>query len=87
MSFQVETVGSQTQTQQTVTSKPTLPPHVQEKFTAIVSDMLVKAHELAFELSTIECENAHNCAVCKKAREIVRLIKELVKLQREFSKM
>jgi len=46
--------------------------------------MLTKAHELAFELATCECNNVSACPVAKKAREIVVQIKKLIALQRKL---
>jgi len=63
-----------------------IPPEFMNRFSEIVRDILILSQELAFELSTIECQNAHTCEVCKKAREIIIKVKELIKLSKQIQK-
>ena len=73
---------NQTQTQQ----MPSIPREFLDKFGEIVRDILMLSQELAFELSTIECPNAQNCEVCKKAKEIIVKVKELIKISKQLPK-
>jgi len=57
---------------------------LRQRITTLVGMLIAKASDLAFELSTIECEKVQNCSVCLKAKEVVKVIKEL---RNEFSKL
>ena len=66
-----------------VQTTPPVEDKFMKEFTDTVQEMIRIASELAFDLATIECDNAGNCEVCVKARELVKLVKKLMKLARE----
>ena len=57
---------------------------VRAEITQVIAELIMKAQELGFELATIECPHASNCAICAKAREVVKAIKKLVEIQRRL---
>ena len=68
--------------QQTMT--PAMEDYIRDQFTQIFQNMITISNELAFELSTIECEKWNTCPVCIKARELVKLVKKLWELQKQL---
>jgi hypothetical protein len=50
---------------------------VRDELTSIIQDMLMKAHEMAFEYSTMECEQINSCQLAKKSRELFKTVKKL----------
>jgi hypothetical protein len=62
----------------------TLPPHVQKELNEIVGGLLTKAHELTFELATSDCPRVNECPIAQKAKDIAKLVKRLINLQRSM---
>jgi len=58
---------------------------LRKEFTDLIVKLLTKSNELAFELATVECDKANQCDVCKKAKELIRVVKDIVKLQRKIT--
>ena len=59
-----------------------LPPQVQQELNEIVSGLLTKAHEITFELATSDCPHVNTCPIAQKAKDIAKLVKRLISLQR-----
>jgi ERCC4-related helicase len=60
-----------------VTSQQAMNDEVRDELTNIIQDMLMKAHEMAFEYSTMECEQINSCPLAKKSRELFKTVKKL----------
>ena len=60
---------------------------LRDQFTQLIFELLTKSNELAFELATVDCENAKNCEVCSKAKELIKVVKKIVALQKQASQM
>jgi len=71
-------------TERKVEEKPIKIDPVSETIANLIQNLLTSSNELAFELATIECDKWKDCPICNKARELVKLIKELFKLQKEY---
>lgn len=56
-----------------------------EALTKLIQDLLLKAHELSFEYSTMECDEILNCPLAKKAKELFRIIKQLSEISRKMA--
>jgi hypothetical protein len=52
-------------------------PEVRDELTALMQDLLLKAHELSFEYSTLDCEKIQECPLARKSRELFRVVKHL----------
>jgi hypothetical protein len=48
-----------------------------DELTNLIQEMLMKAHEMAFEYSTMECEHINTCPLAKKGRELFKTVKKL----------
>ena len=55
---------------------------MQKELNDIVGGLLTKAHELTFELATSDCPHVNECPIAQKAKEIAKLVKRLIALQR-----
>ena len=76
---QTQTIPTQVQTQQQQVDQKLL-----EKINNIIASMLQTANDLAYEIATLEDEKCSKCPIVAKCRTLVKLLKELIKLQREF---
>jgi len=56
----------------------------QEELTRLMQEMLLKAHELSFEYSTLECDRIMECPLAKKAKELFRVIKQVNETVRQY---
>lgn len=50
----------------------------------LVQELLLKAHELSFEYSTLECEEINICPLARKSKELFRTVKKLNELVKQF---
>jgi len=57
--------------------QPTIPDEVRDQITQILTNILMLASDLAFDLAEVEDENIRKSPIFKKAREIVREVKKL----------
>jgi hypothetical protein len=60
-----------------IVSQDVMNDEVRDELTSIIQDMLMKAHEMAFEYSTMECEQINSCQLAKKSRELFKTVKKL----------
>jgi hypothetical protein len=58
----------------------------QKAFAEALSDVLVKAQELAFELATLNCRLAPNCPLVKKSRELIVELKKMIEIGKKMSR-
>jgi hypothetical protein len=58
---------------------------VRDELTNIIQDMLMKAHEMAFEYSTMECDQINSCPLAKKSRELFKTVKKLNEYVKKLS--
>ena len=54
-----------------------MPTEMRDELTALMQDLLLKAHELSFEYSTLDCEKIQECPLARKSRELFRVVKQL----------
>mgnify|MGYP000598437187 CR=1 FL=1 len=75
-----------TSTQSFIEQKPEMKPidELTRKFTEKVADLLTLANELAYELVTLDCKDIDKCPICKKSREMVKILKELSEAHRKM---
>lgn len=79
---------TQTTTQERVIEvKPSqrIPDVVTQKVNEIMQKMIATTNELALEVATIECNQSNTCPICLKARELVKLIKELYNMLKQIA--
>lgn len=57
---------------------------VTDELSRLIQDLLLKAHELSFEYSTMECDEILSCPLAKKAKELFRIIKQLSEMSRRM---
>jgi len=62
-----------------------IPDEVREELTALMQELLMKAHELSFEYSTIDCEQLRDCSLALKAKELFKVVKKLHELMRKIT--
>jgi hypothetical protein len=67
-----------------VQQTPPIAPEIQNELTTLMQNLILKANELSFEYSTLECDEITNCPLAKKSKE---LFKELKKLTEFVKKM
>uniref|UniRef100_A0A7J3JRH0 Uncharacterized protein n=1 Tax=Ignisphaera aggregans TaxID=334771 RepID=A0A7J3JRH0_9CREN len=58
---------------------------IREELTNEMQQLLLKAHELSFEYSTLDCDNITQCPLAKKSKELFRVIKRLNELMKKIS--
>ncbi|MEM2832704.1 MAG: hypothetical protein QXT16_08675 [Candidatus Caldarchaeum sp.] len=50
-----------------------------------MQELLLKAHELSFEYSTLDCNQLMSCPLGRKSRELFKAVKRLNELVRGFT--
>ncbi|MEM2528590.1 MAG: hypothetical protein QXG40_04255 [Ignisphaera sp.] len=60
-----------------------VPKEITDELSRLIQDLLLKAHELSFEYSTMECDDILNCPLAKKAKELFRIIKQLSEISKK----
>jgi hypothetical protein len=50
-----------------------------------MQSMLLKAHELSFEYSTLECDEITNCPLARKSKELFKELKKLTEFIRKMA--
>jgi len=68
-----------------VTVAPEISAEVRDELTALMQELLMKTHELSFEYSTLDCEQLSQCPLCKKSKELFRVVKKLNELVRKMT--
>lgn len=62
-----------------------MPDTLKMELTGAMQELLLKAHELSFEYSTLDCEDVAQCPLAKKSKELFKVIKRLNELIRQVS--
>ena len=57
---------------------------LQNKIAQILSETLQTINEIALEIATIEDEKCKSCQVVSKCKVIIKLLKDLINIQREY---
>lgn len=58
---------------------------LRQALTNEMQELLLKAHELSFEYSTLDCDNITKCPLAKKSKELFKVIKRLNELIKSMS--
>lgn len=62
---------------------PVLPEELRDEMTNLIQQLLLQAHELAFEYALSNCEELLDCPLAQKAKSLFKIIKQLNDLVRE----
>jgi hypothetical protein len=50
-----------------------------------MQNLILKANELSFEYSTLECDEITNCPLAKKSKELFKELKKLTEFVRKMA--
>lgn len=68
------------------TPTPEVSPEIRNELTIVMQELLLKAHELAFEYSTMDCEKIQECPLARKSKELFKVVKQMRELVEQISK-
>ena len=78
---QVQTQNITVQQQQTTQQQVA---EFQAMFTNIITNMLQITNDLAYDIATLDKEDCLKCKIVTKVRTLIKLLKELLELQKKF---
>jgi len=60
-------------------------PESRDELVVLMQELLLKTQDLTFEYSTLECDDMVNCPLCKKSKELFKVVKKLIELFRKMA--